>query len=369
VSRRRLAALAAALAVLAAAVPAPAVPGSAAETDPGAGTSSGTGGGTAALAAAPAVATTAGAADTGVRAGTDTGSAAAPEHVSADSGEQAAAVEAGAGPGPAPAAGTVADAVTTPALTGAASGPRTHWAIDGAVIAGAAGGALGSTLLPVRGGALWQRQLLSFDGRAEDNFSTRAHDYSNVTFGLALAAPLAFDVARGVDRDTVRRTAIYGEALAVNFLLNSGIKHAVGRPRPYLYSDSPDVQAWAAGQGNDARQSFYSGHTSTTFCAAVAGSWLYAQSSSDTTLRTIAWATSLTLAGATADLRVRAGKHFPSDVLAGAALGSAIGYAIPRLHYWGRGTRKLTTPEWVAIVLAPIAGLLLGQVLPLEKRL
>ena len=38
------------------------------------------------------------------------------------------------------------------------------------------------------------------------------------------------------------------------------------------------------------------------------------------------------LAATTGALRVAAHKHFPTDVLAGAALGSAIGWFVPQLY-------------------------------------
>ena len=60
----------------------------------------------------------------------------------------------------------------------------------------------------------------------------------------------------------------------------------VGRPRPYTYNPDPRVKAYAAGQGKDARLSFYSGHAAMSFAAAVAGSALFAQSTDDTRART-----------------------------------------------------------------------------------
>jgi membrane-associated phospholipid phosphatase len=237
--------------------------------------------------------------------------------------------------------------------------------------AGVGATALASTVflsfMPVHHDGLWQHQLLPIDGRAKGNYSSRAATYSNVSFGLSLTTPLAFDVARGLDKGTARRSAIYAETLAVNVALFEGIKHAVGRPRPYLYSAAPAAQDYAAGRGNDIWQSFYSGHSSTAFAGAVSGAWLYSQSSNSVPMRTAVWATSLLAAGATANLRVRAGQHFPSDVLVGAAVGSTLGYLIPRLHYLGRPVRSLSAPEWVAIVLAPVLGALIAQHLPLES--
>ena len=45
------------------------------------------------------------------------------------------------------------------------------------------------------------------------------------------------------------------------------------------------------------------------------------------------WAAGLTLATLTGYLREAADKHYLSDVLTGAAVGAAVGWAIPYLHY------------------------------------
>ncbi|MDM7915213.1 MAG: phosphatase PAP2 family protein, partial [Candidatus Eisenbacteria bacterium] len=50
------------------------------------------------------------------------------------------------------------------------------------------------------------------------------------------------------------------------------------------------------------------------------------------------WAGSLTVATSTALLRVVSGEHFPSDVVAGAALGAAAGILIPLVHHEGGGS-------------------------------
>jgi hypothetical protein len=74
--------------------------------------------------------------------------------------------------------------------------------------------------------------------------------------------------------------------------------------------------------------------------------------------RALWWGAMMGGAAATAHLRVRAGKHFYSDVVVGALVGSAIGILVPRLH----GSRY--TPE-LAEVSAGGAGLALGALLPL----
>jgi len=99
------------------------------------------------------------------------------------------------------------------------------------------------------------------------------------------------------------------------------LKAGVGRPRPVLYTPG----AAEAATDRENLRSFPSGHTSTAFAIATAY-WL-ARRDLDGTPGAAAWAA----AGAAATvglLRILAGKHFTTDVLAGALLGIAGGAAV-----------------------------------------
>jgi hypothetical protein len=102
----------------------------------------------------------------------------------------------------------------------------------------------------------------------------------------------------------------------------------VRRPRPYRYRLPPTAHC----ETKDCAVSFYSGHASTAFAAAVAGSYLFAESAPDPRSRYAMWGFELTLASATANLRVRGGLHYYSDVLVGALVGTGIGVLVPVLH-------------------------------------
>jgi hypothetical protein len=54
--------------------------------------------------------------------------------------------------------------------------------------------------------------------------------------------------------------------------------------------------------------------------------------SSSLELRSGFWTAQLAIAALTAHLRVRAGLHYPSDVLVGSLVGAAIGVALPLAH-------------------------------------
>jgi membrane-associated phospholipid phosphatase len=237
------------------------------------------------------------------------------------------------------------------------------WARDGAIAGGAIAAAALAALIPVDAkGPLWQTQILPFDRALEGRLSQSAAHTSDTLAAVDVVTPLALLVGQGGINDANgRRVLIYGEAIAVGVALNGITKALVARPRPYTYSDDPRVQAYADGQGKDSRLSFFSGHATTTFAASVAGAYIYGQMAADRKDRAAVWGFELALAGATADLRTRAGKHFYSDVIVGAIVGAAVGFGVPHLH--GGQAYTPSAPEWIVIAAAPVAGVAIGQLL------
>lgn len=239
---------------------------------------------------------------------------------------------------------------------------RLSLAWDGSAVATSAAAVGLSTLISVDTTSRWQTQLLPIDDHVKGRYSAQAAKASDILLAVDVVTPVALFAGRGFDGEVGKRVVIYSETLLAGLALNSLVKSLVGRPRPYVYSDDPAVVAYAEGQGRDSHLSFYSGHASTTFSASVAGAYLFAQSTSDSTARAAVWGTELALAGATADLRTRAGKHFYSDVLVGAVVGSGLGVLVPYLH--GGPRVRLSKLEWLAIVLGPLVGIAVGELLP-----
>jgi membrane-associated phospholipid phosphatase len=118
------------------------------------------------------------------------------------------------------------------------------------------------------------------------------------------------------------------EAVAMNGVLNQIVKFSVGRERPYAH--------YAGGielQGTDRNLSFYSGHTSIAFSLATSSGTVAALRGYDAA--PAVFAASLSVAFLTGYLRLAADKHYLTDVLAGALLGSAVGVVVP-LVFHGR---------------------------------
>jgi membrane-associated phospholipid phosphatase len=194
------------------------------------------------------------------------------------------------------------------------------------------------------------------------NRSHQAASISDIALSLAVATPVAVQLGEGVGPRFANAVLVYSETMAENVFLNSIVKLAVRRPRPYSYQSRTPEQA--EDDRSDAFVSFYSGHASTAFTAAVAGSYLFAESAPSGASRNVLWATEFALAGATANLRVRAGKHYYSDVIVGSLVGSGLGIVTPLLH---GATYKPSSIEVASAAGGLAFGILVSQLIPLGE--
>lgn len=209
------------------------------------------------------------------------------------------------------------------------------------VVLGASGAAL------VAGGFVIQRNvdtltaddiadLDPLDVNAFDRGATRQWDPTSSSISDALvlgvlAAPAALMITAPGSREPLTLGVMYAEVLLLGNGVTGMIKGAAKRPRPYVYNADPAI-ALERKQSKSARTSFPSGHTTNAFAAAVFLSTVYGRLHPDSPARPWIWAGSLTAATAVGVLRYEAGKHFPTDVLTGAAIGVAVGWLVPKLH-------------------------------------
>ncbi|MFZ2897929.1 MAG: phosphatase PAP2 family protein [Saprospiraceae bacterium] len=167
-----------------------------------------------------------------------------------------------------------------------------------------------------------------FDRSAAFRFSPDAGQRSFI----ALASAGALASAAGLltpSRDWPSLALIW---LETNLTAMSGtlaFKNGVRRVRPFVYNPAAPLDLKTE---KDARRAFFSGHTSlaaaNTFFAAQVFEGYFPESR----LRPLVWGLAATIPAWTAAERYLAGKHFPSDLLAGYAFGALCGWLIPRLH-------------------------------------
>jgi membrane-associated phospholipid phosphatase len=111
-------------------------------------------------------------------------------------------------------------------------------------------------------------------------------------------------------------------------------KATVQRSRPYTYNDDAPLDIKLR---KSSRYSFYSGHVATAAYFSITTAQLYSDLHPDSKARPYVWAAATLLPAAVAYGRMKAGKHFFTDVMIGFVAGSAIALTVPALHRAGRG--------------------------------
>lgn len=176
----------------------------------------------------------------------------------------------------------------------------------------------------------------SFDRSATNHWNESFDNWSNAGKYTLFALPcvmLVPPVINGRYKNAVTYSAMYFETLLVNLSLTELSKNVIQRKRPGLYnSDLTIDQKMDIVDEDGGCDSFFSGHASLAFSSAVFLSKTVTDIYGKGTLSTVIWVTSLSLASATGYLRYASGEHFPTDIIAGAAVGSLVGYFIPVLH-------------------------------------
>lgn len=208
---------------------------------------------------------------------------------------------------------------------------------DGITVAAGLGAVLGTELwlsanpaetpLPSPGD---RADLPWLDGLACYPYDEGLSHASLATLGLGLALPAT--LALSCDSSELLTAAIcYSEALVWTFAAKNVMKALVHKARPYTYYGTPPAGELL----DEAEESFPSGHTSLAFCSATAFTALILELSPDGPETPWLVGGAYALATATGALRVASGNHFVGDAIAGAVLGSAIGYLTVKLHARG----------------------------------
>jgi undecaprenyl-diphosphatase len=180
--------------------------------------------------------------------------------------------------------------------------------------------------------------------------------WSNVGWAAAVAYAVVDPVLSAYREQSLQTGLVdlmlYAETLALTQATTNLVKLAVRRPRPAAYReaeanrDNPDY----SNADTDSALSFFSGHAATTASLSATATYLaFARSPSS-------WRPWITLVAGTglttfvSVQRVRAGKHFPTDVIAGAIAGAGIGIMVPHLH---RTEEVRELPVWIGYAPGP----------------
>lgn len=209
------------------------------------------------------------------------------------------------------------------------------------------------------------KQLLKIDrGAISQSIDGNANTYSNIGVGLLGGYALLDTVLDGFREGPTASlvdAVMYIEAVTITQGVTNIAKIAFRRPRPNAYIARNEFIARGGDPADfedsdtNSSLSFFSGHSSQAAALSAAATYI-AFSRSPRTARP--W---LTLAGGTvltsfvAYERVRSGSHFPTDVIAGAIAGSAVGALVVHMH---REDSIRQRPVWIGIAPSGDGGIL-----------
>ena len=174
-----------------------------------------------------------------------------------------------------------------------------------------------------------KNDINALDRFATGNFSKNADHASDFFWFGSHAAPLLLLANQKSRSHLGQIIVLYGEAATINLGVTVITKSLFHRPRPFVFN--PEVIEEMKLKAN-ARTSFVSGHSSMTAMNTFFTAKVFSDFYPDSGWKPVVWTAAAVIPAFTGYLRVAAGKHYPTDVMAGYALGAAIGILVPHLH-------------------------------------
>ena len=167
----------------------------------------------------------------------------------------------------------------------------------------------------------------AFDRWSAQKYSKTVDITSDAFMYLSVLTPLSLLATE--KSEYLTWTIMYFEAATLTYGVKDLLKYAIYKERPYMYfDDKPQKEI----DENNYYCSFPSGHTALAFLGATFTSYTFSKYFPESKWKTPVVIGSYTLATLSGTLRILSGSHFFSDVLVGAAIGSAIGVTVPLLH-------------------------------------
>lgn len=211
------------------------------------------------------------------------------------------------------------------------------WAVDAPVVSVGVGGMLTGFILEKKRQPLNMQQIMAldrnnvslFDRSATYNWNPKIAKASDALMYTSLATPLFLLVGERSRKDFLKVAAISAEVFVLNTGLTYLTKELTKRKRPYTYNPNAPMDKKL---DKGATQSFFSGHTSTVSSAMFSFAMMHTHYYPNSKWKPLVWFAAAVIPFTTAIFRVRAGKHFWTDVMVGYGVGAAVGVGVPLLH-------------------------------------
>jgi hypothetical protein len=174
-----------------------------------------------------------------------------------------------------------------------------------------------------------QLQVNSLDRIAIKTYSLSAQQVSDCFLYSSSALPLSLLLDQGARKEFGTISTMYLETALINFGITELVKVLSKRTRPYAYNKSLNNELKIM---RDTRKSFFSGHTSHVAASTFFTAKILSDMNPEGSHNSLYWITAGTISAVTGYLRIKGGKHFPTDVVAGYVIGALVGIMVPELH-------------------------------------
>ncbi|MFW5851516.1 MAG: phosphatase PAP2 family protein [Bacteroidota bacterium] len=180
--------------------------------------------------------------------------------------------------------------------------------------------------------------LPKIDKKWYQDYSTKHARYSDYAAGTGITTAICLQ-AITVFSHSHDKSSFYSHFFPIaNIWLQTNLTAYIGtniaknlssRPRPYVYRTEISIEKK---KETDAYKSFFSQHTSLTAANTFMAAHVITHYYNQKWIHYSAWSLAAILPTYVGYERVMAGKHFPTDVLAGFVWGATCGLIIPQLH-------------------------------------
>lgn len=166
--------------------------------------------------------------------------------------------------------------------------------------------------------------------KQDPTFRNRAHKISDAVLNSTVffTGILAFD--KDIRKDWLDLLILYGETHAINssfYILNASL---INRTRPFVYFHEIPLELKL---DKETRNSFFSGHVSSAASASFFAAKVYSDYHPEIGNRKFwLFGAALIPPSVVGYYRIKALKHFPSDIYTGLIVGAAAGILIPEFH-------------------------------------
>ncbi|WP_026463322.1 phosphatase PAP2 family protein [Adhaeribacter aquaticus] len=188
-----------------------------------------------------------------------------------------------------------------------------------------------------------KNEVNAFDRFSAGNYSESAKNLSDIPFYGSFVMPLALLLDKDVYHNAPQVFLLYGETMSVTGALFAMTAGLVDRKRPLVYSQEAPIRERTS---KNARNSFFAGHPAATATATFFVAKVFNDFNPDSPARPFVWGAAAAVPAAVGYLRLKAGKHFLSDVIIGYTIGTTVGILVPHLHKKGNNSGLSITPTY-----------------------